>query len=65
VALPGGAIARVERLEIPVFPVVATMSPPLHAGFYFEHWGPIPFVFGRVPPERYEILTIGSHFRLQ
>ncbi|HTR27521.1 MAG TPA: glycosyltransferase family 39 protein [Terriglobales bacterium] len=34
----------------------ATISWQLGAGFYSSYWGPLPFTFGQVPPERYIIL---------
>lgn len=37
---------------------VATMSQPLGAGFYASVWGPLPFSFGPVPPERYLIARL-------
>ncbi len=32
---------------------MATMNPDAGAGFYFSGWGPLPFVFGPVPRQRY------------
>jgi 4-amino-4-deoxy-L-arabinose transferase-like glycosyltransferase len=37
---------------------LATMSQPLGAGFYASVWGPLPFTFGTVPPERYLIARL-------
>jgi hypothetical protein len=37
---------------------VATMSSPLDAGFYSSLWGPLPFVFGPVPPETYNFYRL-------
>jgi hypothetical protein len=34
------------------------MSQPLGAGFYASVWGPLPFAFGEVPPERYLIARL-------
>src|SRR5262249_54556590 len=42
----------------------ATMSQPLGAGFYASVWGPLPFSFGTVPPERYlvaRLVPIAEH----
>ena len=36
--------------------LAATISWRLGAGFYSSYWGPLPFTFGRVPPERYFLL---------
>jgi 4-amino-4-deoxy-L-arabinose transferase-like glycosyltransferase len=32
---------------------LATMSQPAGAGFYSSVWGPLPFTFAKLPPERY------------
>jgi len=37
---------------------LATMSQPVGAGFYASVWGPLPFTFGAVPPERYLIARL-------
>ncbi len=37
---------------------LTTMSVDLGAGFYASVWGPLPFAFGRVPPEIYELVRI-------
>ena len=29
------------------------------AGFYSSYWGPLPFIFGPVPPERYFLVRMG------
>jgi hypothetical protein len=34
---------------------MGTMSARLGAGYYSDGWGPLPFAFGRVPPERYAV----------
>lgn len=30
------------------------------AGFYSSYWGPLPFTFGPVPPERYSLLRVNG-----
>jgi 4-amino-4-deoxy-L-arabinose transferase-like glycosyltransferase len=37
---------------------IATMSQPMGAGFYSSLWGPMPFVVGPVPPERFQVLVL-------
>jgi hypothetical protein len=37
---------------------VTTMDEGLGAGFYSSNWGPLPFVFGPVSPERYETFRV-------
>ena len=63
VALPGDAVVHRAVLDVPVHPFLATMSPPLGAGFYVDDWGPLPFAFGRVPPERYVLLEVVREIR--
>jgi hypothetical protein len=45
-------------MDLPVLPFLATLDPSLRAGFYLDEWGPLPFAFGRVPPERYVLLEV-------
>jgi hypothetical protein len=44
-----------QELEIPVCRSLATMQVRAGAGFYSGIWGPMPFVFGPVPTDKYEI----------
>jgi hypothetical protein len=43
---------RPEQVDFPQFPL-ATMSQETGAGFYSDIWGPLPWVFARIPPEHY------------
>jgi 4-amino-4-deoxy-L-arabinose transferase-like glycosyltransferase len=52
-ALPADAVSRRAAFDLPVAFFVTTLSSELGAGFYVDVWGPLPFAFGRVPPERY------------
>jgi hypothetical protein len=36
--------------------LATTMSWRLGAGFYSSFWGPLPYAFGPIPPERYFIM---------
>ena len=47
----------VEQENLKLLPgnLVTTMSWDLGAGFYSSYWGPLPFAFGKVPPEEYQI----------
>lgn len=58
VALPADAVVHRAVSDVPVLPFLATLSPRLRAGFYLDAWGPLPFAFGRVPPERYVLLEV-------
>lgn len=47
-------LRTLEREPIfPVFPWLATMDRRLGAAFYAAIWGPLPYSFGRVPPETF------------
>ncbi len=46
-----------ESFELPVCSWLTTMRAECGAGFYSELWGPLPFVFGPTPPERYEVIV--------
>jgi 4-amino-4-deoxy-L-arabinose transferase-like glycosyltransferase len=54
--IPPDQAERLTIIEMPVLPVLATMSGTVGAGFYTELLGPLPFAFGAVPPEKYYIL---------
>lgn len=46
--------------DVDVHSWAATMSKEVGAGFYFSGWGPLPFAFGPVPPERYYFLRVAG-----
>jgi len=48
----------IDIKEIPLKAVVSTMNKEAGSGFYSHLWGPLPFVLGRIPMERYGILGI-------
>ena len=52
-ATPG----RTELVNFPQF-LLATMSPETGAGFYSSRWGPLPWVFARIPPEPYLVFRV-------
>ena len=39
---------------------IGTVQKHLGAGFYSDRWGPLPFAFGWVKPEAYEIFVVGT-----
>ena len=58
-SLPGNISQKIiEIKEIPLKTVVSTMNREVGSGFYSHLLGSLPFVFGRVPVERYGILGI-------
>ncbi len=55
--LPGDMFFQQEAaLELANSSLATTISWQLGAGFYSSYWGPLPFTFGSVPPERYVLL---------
>jgi hypothetical protein len=54
--IPENTAERVAIIEMPVSPCIATMSRTVHAGFYMDILGPLPFSFGAVPPEKYYVV---------
>jgi hypothetical protein len=58
-SVPFESVEVEYSLKFPVNIGVTTTSPTLGAGFYSDVLGPVPYLFGPVPPEEYTI------FRLQ
>jgi hypothetical protein len=54
---PVPTIGPPEQVNYPQY-LLATMSPEMHAGFYSSRWGPLPWVFARIPPEQYLIFRV-------
>jgi 4-amino-4-deoxy-L-arabinose transferase-like glycosyltransferase len=48
---------RGEQVNFPQF-LLATMSSETGAGFYSSRWGPLPWVFARIPPEPYLVFRV-------
>lgn len=55
---PREFVEPILELEIPACRWVTTMRGQLGAGFYSAIWGPMPFVFGPAPLEKYEICRL-------
>jgi hypothetical protein len=51
------ATSRAEQVNFPQF-LLATMSQETGAGFYSSRWGPLPWVFARIPPELYLVFRV-------
>ncbi len=49
-----------ETLTFPGPRLLATWNETMGAGFYASEWGPLPFVFGRVPPEGVTVYDFGA-----
>ena len=58
IGLPPGAARVAARIELEPMPLVSTMRPHTDAGFYSDVWGPLPFAFGPVPSETYEVMIV-------
>lgn len=56
--LPEDHIALWFRYQFQASNWLTTMSGPSGAGYYSDGWGPIPFVFGRVPAEEYLVYRV-------
>jgi hypothetical protein len=53
-------IATIDQsFDLPVCSWVTTMRSECGAGFHSDLWGPLPFVFGPVPAERYQVTVLG------
>ena len=53
-------VALREIIIIPGSTFIGTMNRSVGAGFYAAMWGPLPFVFGSVPPEKVSVYTFKS-----
>jgi 4-amino-4-deoxy-L-arabinose transferase-like glycosyltransferase len=51
--------------ELPTTPLsrLSVMNPPIGAGFYSNEFGPLPYVFARVQPEKYIIGVFKQNIR--
>lgn len=45
-------------LRLQPFKWLTTWNPQVGAGYYADSWGPMPFVFTRVPPEQFIVASI-------
>jgi 4-amino-4-deoxy-L-arabinose transferase-like glycosyltransferase len=55
-------VASRDVIRIPMHLGITTIQSELGAGFYSSDLGPLPFAIGPVPPERYELIRLGSKF---
>jgi len=53
-------IASSESFELPLRSGASTICRNLGAGFYSSYWGPLPYAFGPIPPERYVIVRLAQ-----
>lgn len=59
----GPDLPIIFRFGVPALNYLATMDPAVHAGFYADLWGPLPFAFGQVPPDQYIVMEIRGPIR--
>ena len=53
---PDRAFQDLKSYRFPAGRVVGTLNgPPVGAGFYASIWGPLPYVFGRIPHEEFKL----------
>jgi hypothetical protein len=48
----------VKNIEFVSCPWLATINSRCGAGFYSQIWGPVPYLFGKIPPKNYLVLEI-------
>jgi hypothetical protein len=53
----------IVQIKVPASSWITTMRRDVGAGFYSHFWGPLPYYFGRVLPERYVLYELGSRKR--
>ena len=60
-ALPPDMFRLTDTRSVMPFRWIGTVQKHLGAGFYSDRWGPLPFAFGSVKPETYEIFVAGRY----
>jgi hypothetical protein len=56
--LPGQIVEPWFTHEVTGSSWISTMDGTLGAGYYSDGWGPLPFVFAKVPPEKYLVYRV-------
>jgi hypothetical protein len=52
---PDNYVRTVAMIDVPACPWLATMNAAAGAGFYSYFWGGLPYAFGPIAPEQFEI----------
>lgn len=60
IEIPELMVRSRKNFATPTSRFIAIMNTRLGAGFYSDAWGPLPFVFGPVPPDIYQVVQIGG-----
>lgn len=59
--LPPQAFSFIKEFQLPASRWLGTMQKlPVGAGFYATVWGPLPFVAGNIPTEKYWLYRLGN-----
>ena len=56
--LPGQIVEPWFAHDVPWSSWISTMDGTLGAGYYSDGWGPLPFVLGQVPPDKYLVYRV-------
>jgi hypothetical protein len=56
--LPDDQIETLPLYHAPAAGWLTLMSRPMGAGYYSDHWGPAPFIFGLSPLEDYAVFRV-------
>jgi hypothetical protein len=56
--MPDGTVRKTETMLVPTFPWLTTMHSLMGAGFYSNRKGPLPFAFGPVEDDNYQLLEV-------
>jgi hypothetical protein len=62
-SLPAAAVELVDDISVPALGFASTHSRQVGGGFYSSGFGPLPFAFGRVPPERFLVYRVHAPIR--
>ena len=57
---PGNLVSPKRTFEFVPCPWLATMNGVCGAGFHSQIFGPVPFLFGKIPPEIYSVMEVKS-----
>ena len=55
---PPDSVEVLDHLSRVPFPFIGTMRMRIHAGFYSDVFGPLPFALGQVPPDEFELIML-------